>query len=159
MIKVTLVNKIEEFQDLRFDWNKLLSKSYSNSVFLTWEWLYTWWETFQEGKELMILSVRKEDEKELIGLLPIYIREDRLFGLKKVRVGEFLGTGIVCSDYLDIIIRTGYEEMVIKELAEYLMSQKRKFDFLILSDIPADSANLPILERELKRVGFGFIQI
>ena len=154
MIKIIPITNSKDFRDLRFEWNKLLSNGNSNTVFLTWEWLYTWWEAFQEGKELMILSVRKEDDTELIGLLPIYIREDRLFGLKKVKIGEFLGTGIVCSDYLDIIIRSGFEEIVTNQLVQYLVSQKREFDFLTLSDIPSDSPNLPTIEKHLKEAGF-----
>jgi len=159
MVKIIPVTSSEDFRNLRSEWNQLLSKSRANNVFLTWEWLYNWWEAFQEGKELRILSVRNEDNNELIAVLPIYIREERLFGLKKVKIGEFLGTGIVCSDYLDIIIHPGLEEIVINRLTKYFFDQKDMFNYLILSDIPSDSKNLALLEAESKKSGFSFIQL
>lgn len=107
----------------------------------------------------MILSVRKEDDNALVGIAPFYLREDRLLTLKKVRIGEFLGSGIVCSDYLDIIIRSGFEEIVINQLVNFFLEHKDLFDYLILSDMPFDSPNHLLIETEFKKIGFSFIKL
>ena len=31
------------FDDLKADWNTLLARSRSDTLFLTWEWQTTWW--------------------------------------------------------------------------------------------------------------------
>ena len=50
---------------------------------------------------------------------------------------EFLGTGVVGSDYLDLIVRRGEEGMVRVGLTEYF---NRATPLLSLSHLPARSA-------------------
>ena len=37
------VNDVEGFRSLKETWNNLLRESSDNNIFLTWEWLFTWW--------------------------------------------------------------------------------------------------------------------
>ena len=57
-----VVEKIEDpaaFAGLREEWSDLLEASASNCLFLTWEWLYTWWEHLGGGRRLCLLTVRR----------------------------------------------------------------------------------------------------
>ena len=48
------------------------ASSDSDCIFLTWEWLYTWWKHLAEDRSLAILAVRRGGE--LIALQPCCLR-------------------------------------------------------------------------------------
>ena len=61
----TTIEKIEDaagFEKLREEGNDLLRRSASDCLFLTWEWLHTWWTHLSEGRRLRILAVRCDGE-------------------------------------------------------------------------------------------------
>src|SRR5712691_3966287 len=103
---VKLIGTAEEFFKLRDEWNALLESSASPCVFLTHEWLSTWWKHLSEGRKLAILSARAGGK--LIGILPLTIRAPQ-YARMIPRVAEFIGSGVIGSDYLDAIIERGRE--------------------------------------------------
>ncbi|MBI4609206.1 MAG: GNAT family N-acetyltransferase [Candidatus Rokubacteria bacterium] len=121
----SMVERIEDpagFEKLRDEWDELLEESASNCLFLTWEWLHTWWRHLGEGRQLSLIAVRCEGR--LIAVAPLTVRPRRVTGLVPFRVLEFLGTGSVGSDYLDLIIRRGREREAIRALVEHLADGK-----------------------------------
>jgi CelD/BcsL family acetyltransferase involved in cellulose biosynthesis len=110
MITTTVIGKTQEFFDLHDEWEALVSSSGSNCVFLTHEWLFTWWKHLSEGRELSIIAAR--DGKKLIGIMPLAKRSAQ-YARMMPRVAEFLGSGVIGSDYLDAIIEKGREEEVL----------------------------------------------
>jgi CelD/BcsL family acetyltransferase involved in cellulose biosynthesis len=114
---VKLIGTAEEFFKLRDEWNALLESSASPGVFLTHEWLSTWWKHLSEGRKLSILSAR--DGGKLIGILPLTIHAPQ-YARMMPRVAEFIGSGVIGSDYLDAIIERGRECDVLPAFAEEL---------------------------------------
>ena len=57
------------FEGLQHEWDELLLASDSNCLFLTWEWLYTWWIHLADDRSLFILAVRRGSE--LVALAPL----------------------------------------------------------------------------------------
>lgn len=115
---VEKVDDIAVFEQLRPHWNKLLTESHADCLFLTWEWLFTWWKHLSEGRRLHILIVWLG--KDIVGIAPLAVRPwqpDRLIPFQRL---EFLGTGTVGSDYLDVIMRPDCEALVKQALVEYL---------------------------------------
>jgi CelD/BcsL family acetyltransferase involved in cellulose biosynthesis len=121
------------FKKLKDTWEELLEASTSNCFFLTWEWLFTWWRHLSGGRKLFILCVRSE--KQTIGIAPFVIRDAR-FGILSLRTVEFLGSGSVGSDYLDVIARRGSEEEVVDRLAKYLVENKVMLELAQLGKSP-----------------------
>ncbi len=159
MIGIAPITTKEEFKTMKDDWNELLNISCANTVFLTWEWLFNWWEAFGEEGKLHILSVRRDDDRKPIGILPFYIREEKLLGLINIKIADFMGTGIVCSDYLDIIVRPGFEETVILKLFEYFKKQKSIIDFIQFSDINESSRTILVVKEQHKKMGLSLIPL
>jgi CelD/BcsL family acetyltransferase involved in cellulose biosynthesis len=150
MITVEKVTTREGFNRLAAVWNPLLVESESNTLSLTHEWLSVWWEVFREERELYILMVR--DGEELIGLAPLLRRVIRHYGVLPYRRLEFLASGEdeadeICSEYLDFILRRGREREALEHIFEFLNAHAAEWDELLLSNICADSPNLPLLER------------
>lgn len=136
----------EAFQALSKEWNKLLNNSDSNNIFLTWEWISSWWEFFKEDARLYLITVR--DEKgQLIGIAPLKIDKLSSQGFP-YRQLSFIGSGKgVTADYLNFLIASGKEKEVIKEIFIYLGKNKRQWDIINLTNIFMES---PVSEIILK---------
>jgi CelD/BcsL family acetyltransferase involved in cellulose biosynthesis len=108
-LQVRILKTEAELLALREEWDDLLCESSADCLFLTWEWLTTWWRHLSSEQTLHTLEVR--DNNRLVGLAPLRVAHGRL---------EFLGTGTVGSDYLDIISRRGREAEVADAITDSL---------------------------------------
>jgi CelD/BcsL family acetyltransferase involved in cellulose biosynthesis len=106
------------FTSLRPRWNELLRASTSDTPFLTWEWLHTWWVHLRESSALRLIVVRAGDE--LIAIAPLRLVTSPLSFLSRL---EFLGTGNAGSDYLDLIVRRGREAESLQAIARFLTAR------------------------------------
>jgi len=68
---------------------------------------FTWWKHLREDRLLSILAVRRGSE--LVAIAPLALRPRRFTRACPLPVLEFLGSGFVGSDYLDVIVRNGAE--------------------------------------------------
>jgi CelD/BcsL family acetyltransferase involved in cellulose biosynthesis len=125
-MKLQTIESFDQFQELRSEWNTLLRSSASNCVFLTHEWLSTWWKHLSEGRRLSIVTLR--DGGELIGILPVAERRAQLTRMMP-RVFEFLGSGVIGSDYLDVVSAPSREVEVIGHFVDYLTGRGRMLQF------------------------------
>jgi len=103
------VSRIESLDGLSNEWNELVGRSKANRVFSTWEWHSTWWQCFGQGAEFLALAARQDGR--LVGIAPLFKRGER--------VGLMGGTDV--SDYLDVIIASGWETEVLNAFLEYLV--------------------------------------
>jgi CelD/BcsL family acetyltransferase involved in cellulose biosynthesis len=110
------------FQNLEPEWNGLLQRSDSDCLFLTREWLSTWWKHLAEDRRLAILAVRWGGE--LAALAPCCVRPADWSRARPFRTMEFLGSGYVGSDYLDFVVRSGFDEDVRNALVSRLAAQR-----------------------------------
>jgi CelD/BcsL family acetyltransferase involved in cellulose biosynthesis len=129
------VNDIEEFRSLRESWNALLRESPDNNIFLTWEWQFTWWQYFDQGKELRIFLIK--DGNELIGIIPFAQSKYRK-GLISINILENL-----CSetcDYSGIIISRNKYETAFAFFMNYVEKMMRENEIIIrIWHVPRDS--------------------
>ncbi len=126
-IKIEKIESSWEFARLRCEWSELLESSGANCVFLTWEWLHTWWNYLAGGRELSIFMARCGHE--LIAIAPLAKHPPNLARGRPFSTLEFLGTGQVGSDYLDFIVRKGYEKQSVEVLARVLGAKHLVLDW------------------------------
>jgi CelD/BcsL family acetyltransferase involved in cellulose biosynthesis len=115
-----IIERIETttgFAALRDEWNALLENSRSKCIFLTHEWLFTWWKYLAADRSLFILTVR--DNGKLVGILPLSLTRAH-YSRMIPRSLQFLGSGLIGSDYLDAIVTPGLEQEVIEAFSEHL---------------------------------------
>jgi len=137
----------ETFALIRAEWNDLLSRSVTDSVFLRWEWIHTWWDVFKQNKKLLILIARLEGR--LVGIAPFYIDRTGFLGLRTLRFcSEELS-----PDYLDVIAESGREEEVTRHLVNGLFQRSGQWDLIVLDNLSAESHLLtdPALFRDCVR--------
>jgi CelD/BcsL family acetyltransferase involved in cellulose biosynthesis len=104
-------------------WNELLGASSANSLFLTWEWVSTWWRVYGGDAALHVLTAH-DPSGLLVGIAPLKIVRRRMLGIWGLDMLEFIGWGKdVTPEYLDLIVRTGWEEPVVSAFVAHLASQ------------------------------------
>ena len=121
-VTVDTIGEVPRFAAMRQEWDGLLQSSDSDGLFLTWEWLYTWWKHLAGNRRLSILAVRCGGE--LVALAPCGLRLPSLSRGRPLPMLEFLGSGSVGSDYLDIIVRRGREPEALQALASCLAGER-----------------------------------
>ena len=107
-----VITEVPAFLELQRHWNEVLDASVSRTPFLTWEWLHSWWTHVRGNALLSAIAVRTGSQ--LIAIAPFVVRPARLALSPRL---EFLGAGKAGADYLDLIVRAGYEGEAIAAVA------------------------------------------
>jgi CelD/BcsL family acetyltransferase involved in cellulose biosynthesis len=140
LLTTAAIEQEREWFPLSREWNELLSNSTSDSLFLTWEWLDAWWTHLSGADRLQVIAVRDGDL--LVAVAPLRGTNDRLRPFAR---SAFLGTGAAGSDYLDLIIRRGYEEAALTAIAGALERKPQSLQFDHLPPQPLASGLMPHL--------------
>src|SRR6266571_5902357 len=133
MVEIEYVQDQDRFDGLREEWSALLPESGADNLFLTWEWLRTWWKHLSGRRRLFIVAVRQGGR--LLAIAPLSRKPGGFARLLPIL--EFLGTGTAGSDYLDIIVRRGSEPEVREALAREMGGWKAA---LALSQLKEDGS-------------------
>ena len=105
------VTPLTSFQDIRAEWESLLSISPMNSLFLTPQWQEVWWETLGNGRSMAGFYLRDGDGVAAIASLS--------------RSGDtlsFMGNQDT-FDYNDFMVSPGYETVFFDTLLHLLEDQ------------------------------------
>ena len=135
--RVVPIRSMAAWSDMAKPWNDLLSQSRSNTVFLTWEWLYSWAECFLEPDDaLFILAVYRDNR--LVGISPWCIYSTRTWAGTLREVG-FLGAS-AASDYMDVFALPGQERETALALYRFLFhAESPPWDRITLSGMASES--------------------
>jgi CelD/BcsL family acetyltransferase involved in cellulose biosynthesis len=121
-LRAEVVTTLAGLQALAPDWNCVLAKSAGNNVFLTWEWVSTWWDVYGAGSQLHVVVVR-EPHGRIVGVAPLQrIRRNRVSGDTVMFIGS---GGDVTPEYLDFIVEAGWEERVVPLVIDTLLGEPR----------------------------------
>lgn len=145
-MELAVYDQADLFERLQGEWNDLLRRSYSDTVFATWEWNKTWWEAYQPGR-LWVVTCRDEDG-HLLGIAPWSIVE---------RNGERIVSAIGCidvTDYVDVIIDQECTETVLNCFASFLQARASAYDRIDLCNFPQNSPTLSHFPELLQQRGF-----
>jgi len=137
------VREVDDFTSLREKWNCLLKRNLlGDNVFLTWEWLFTWWKHFGEGRKPLVLLV--EDETKILAIAPLMLSKYKLPSFGTIKKIEFLGAPH--SDYNNFILLE-MEAECLKLITDYLFDTVTNWDWIEFKDIPETAENSDYLER------------
>ena len=131
--------QVEDFEGIQHEWEKILPSCSTNTVFVTPWWQRVWWQHFGEGADLLILSVRENDE--VLGIAPLALGEG---------VISFLGDTDL-FDYHDFLVPKGNESRFYGILWDHLI--KLDWHALDLRSLPQGSPSLCYLPTLAKKEG------
>jgi CelD/BcsL family acetyltransferase involved in cellulose biosynthesis len=148
-LAVETVDHAGHFAALRDEWDGLLAASASASVFLSWEWMHTWWKHLAGDRRLHLLALRRRGE--LVAIAPLARRSARWRRLLPFPALEFLGTGSVGSDYLDLLVHRDCELPALEALAQHLADSDLVLE---LPRVNRHGAHASALARHLNQSGW-----
>ncbi len=154
-MELRLLRTVAELEAIKPAWLELLACSRANEPTLSPHWLLPWWKQFgaREGRQLLVGVF--EDAGNLVGMAPMVRRTSWHRGCIPLRVLEFLASGepardAICSDYLNLLSRPGYETPVADAFADSLASGEfGAWDTVSLCMMDAETGSA-----ERLRVGF-----
>lgn len=125
-----------EFSGMRQNWNELLKASNANDLFMSWEWIKTWWDVWGKDLNLELYLHGIYDQGQLIGILPLYYFNERRLGLREYQfIGNTWGRfSTIRSEYMSAILDARWEV----PLDDYINRWIRKrgvLSHLIFSDV------------------------
>ena len=123
----------EQFLDWRSVWNDSLQRSIDKHVFLTWEWLSSWWRLFGKNRELLVLVVEKE--RRIVAAAPLMVCCYRPLGLS-IRKVEFIATP--ASDYHTFLLEQT-EPKYGRAILQYGRKRVSDWECIELREIPETS--------------------
>src|SRR5262249_20848991 len=143
----------DELNRFRDAWENLLLKNSANSIFLTPEWLGSWWQTFGQEKDRNLTSlVFLDQERQVTAIMPLF-QESRLFPPVQLKTLRLVGAGSGDSDALDLMVRPGFEREVVEAFLSWL-SRNKVWDVCSLETLPSASAVADHLLEALSRRGW-----
>ena len=134
------VTRLTSFQEIRTEWERLLSISPVNSIFLTPQWQEVWWETFGNGRGMAGFYVR--DESGVTAIASLSRSGDTL---------SFVGSQDT-FDYNDFMVSPGYESAFFHILLRCLEDQS--WDALKLASLLETSPTLNYLPDIARGLGY-----
>ena len=157
-MRLQIVRTIAEFDQLRTEWNDLLTCcSASHVPFLRHEYLQTWWASLGGGEwtqgELFVVTARQTDN-ELVGIAPLFFSQNREGEPALLLLGS-----IEISDYLDLIVRTSEIPAFLDALLNLLQTdQAPDWQTLDWYNLPEASPTLPVLQTAAENRGWSYQQ-
>ncbi|MBI5021909.1 MAG: GNAT family N-acetyltransferase [Ignavibacteriales bacterium] len=143
---IKLIDNIDDLKNWRDDWNNLVLHSATPSLFISYEWLITWWQCHKNDKlKLFVLMVVKNDE--LIGIAPLMKIRHNIFGfgwnsIEFISMMSHAYSPTNCSGMLDIISTSANSPIVVDAIIEYLKFRNREWSYARLNPIPHDSITI-----------------
>jgi CelD/BcsL family acetyltransferase involved in cellulose biosynthesis len=138
MISITRISE-DEFSGMRGEWNHLLEKSAANEVFLSWEWMYSWWDVFKRPSRKLLILLGKNSSGKIIGIAPFYVDIGKGYGLGKKRILRFCSSLETYPDHLDLIYEKDYGEDFLKAIFRYLNELRNEWEVIKLDGVREDS--------------------
>ena len=135
-MEVTLYTSRALFDELKGEWNALLSDSNADCVFLTYQWQSSWWEAYHPG-DIWAMAVR--DGEALVGLAPWFVRPEG-GGRRVIRA---IGC-VDVTDYLEVIACKGREREVFEAMAQFIATRGADYDDIRLCNVPEASLTMQI---------------
>ncbi|MBF0510759.1 MAG: GNAT family N-acetyltransferase [Candidatus Omnitrophica bacterium] len=136
----------QEWKDINpHEWDDLLLKSPTQTVFQLFGWHQSWWEHFSIGKQLFLIQVF--EDKKLIGLAPLYRITKGPW-----RILKFIGSGH--SDYCDFLYPLD-NPAVLSAILKWLALHQQWWDVLVFDYIPERSMSMALMNEAFKDSGLG----
>ncbi len=148
VLTITCVEDDDRFRALKEEWANLHDACPDSTPFNSWEWLFSWWQTYGTAKQLCLVTCRLDGR--LVGIAPLHLARERVAVGVSVCVMRMIGDGSADSDYLDFVIRPDVRSNVASVLCEWMVSDSRP-DVLEFRELPQRSLLPPTFRRLAER--------
>lgn len=146
-LQVTVVEDETVLEALRPEWDALLERSRTATIFSTFEWNYTAWAYHRSAARPFVLRVA--DGPVLVALMPL-----RVLSARGRVVLQPMGMGYSSlADYLDILAADGYETAAVEAVLRFLSRSKMRWSVLDWPELSGDSPSFAVVAQEAAAAG------
>jgi CelD/BcsL family acetyltransferase involved in cellulose biosynthesis len=128
-VSVEIIDNADNWEEMKAQWDDLVTQSLSPSFFLTYEFLSSAWKALGDAKILHILLIRVG--KNLLGIIPLKITQRKICGIPTKTI-EPIATAIAERDFF-IVLKN--EPLFYEAFVSYLFENTHlwnKFNFMRL---------------------------
>jgi CelD/BcsL family acetyltransferase involved in cellulose biosynthesis len=156
-LRQRLVRHERDLADLAERWRDLLEESVRPEPMLSPDWLLPWWRIYGRDRDLCVGVYEAGDQ--LVGVAPMCARTYFYRGIVRFRRIEPLGADVeegdgVCSEYLHLIVRPGFEESVCNAFVVGMMAGAfGAWDEWVLPSVDGAHPLTPALARAWQQAG------
>jgi len=147
-MQVEVVDEIDALDALAPEWRAAADASVDPNIFLTFEWLRTWWRHFGAGAGARLHVVVVRDDQGIVLLAPLY--EDTR-GVGPLRATTLRQIGYDAGDYGGVLVVRRVDEAVDALLAHLASAVRGRVGSAVLSRLPSDSVALGAVRDGLAR--------
>jgi len=130
------IGELDRFRSIAAEWQALARRSAAATPFISWEWLFSWWQAYGVPGTLRLLAMRHEGT--LVGVAPLYLARDQSSLGTPCRTLKFVGDGSFDSDYLGFVVDPAHEARFVDRFVAWLRDN-REWDALSLRDMAGGS--------------------
>ena len=145
-----LYSSFDDLVPLAPAWNDLVAAGVTDTPFLRYEYLATWWSTLGGGEwpeSAKLALVVASENGQLRGIAPLFLNGSALMLLGSVEI----------SDYLDLIVRPEVLPAFVTDLLDWLdQSYPAAWSLLNWVNLPEASPTLTALRAESVKRGWGY---
>ncbi len=154
MLSIKEINNYNALKAMSSTWRELLSESELDNLFLTWEWVSNWIETFltEEDRNSNLFVLIVYEDSKVVGIAPLYIKNTKFLGKMSIKQLGLIADTFVSSDYLGFIVKKKKEAEVIPFVLDYLFKSKL-WQVAVFESIPASTLFLDRLISYLDYLG------
>ena len=155
MIRIECIRDTQNFLTLEAEWFELLETIQNDNIFLTFEWISTWWKYCAGHHDELFIIIARDDDDKLIGIAPLFKTQTALFKALKLEQLCFLGNRD--SDYLNFIVRADYKDEFFSLVFTHLF-QNSSWDVVELRDIPENGRDILVYLKKHTRKVVSFVR-
>lgn len=148
-IAVELIEDRAQIPLTAAEWNELVARNETNSIFQTYQWFDAWWRTFGDAHQLFFLLLRQEGR--IVGFGAMMLRR-MSFGARRL---EFVGTGN--ADYQDFVVPQ-VKQAALHAICEFLRAHSSRWRSACLTNIPSQSTTMFFLREAGRRFGLHLVE-
>lgn len=133
-----------EFMKMAGQWRQLFAQCTYPTLFLSWEWVFAWWQNFRGttvaetgSRQLRLYAIYSDqgDSSELIGLIPMYLARpsNSILPCRHLRLfGDLGGHGEGLTEETLLLTKRFHEAEVVATFLK-TVTKARDWDFLTLN--------------------------
>ncbi|PSH03199.1 MAG: hypothetical protein CXZ00_13600 [Acidobacteria bacterium] len=141
-----------DLESIRNQWSKLVQEVPGTSIFVTPEWLLSWWHAYCGSREFCLLAFT-DPQAGVVAIAPLYKEVAKSFVFSTIRVLRLMGDGSGDSDDLDFVVMPGYAPAVAKAFFKWLRC--KRWDTCELNCVSSQSEIAAMLQEEMRSMGWG----
>jgi GNAT acetyltransferase-like protein len=114
-MKIEIIDGIEEFKNLKSQWDLVYNEDSNGHVFSSWGWLQGFFEVTKD--KWFVIGVKPPDQDEFAAFFPLTLHKNKLTLNKILQIG---GTPI--ADYTGFVCKPEYADRVIECFSDYVIN-------------------------------------